>query len=140
MVLTGKYEHSVDSKNRLFIPAKHREILGESFMITRSTDRCLSVRSMVEWEKYTAKLNELPATEMRGVLRFIYSNAQSATPDGQGRIILTPEQMAFAGIRKNAVIIGVGDHAEIWSEENWKEQTEKENLEDITALLIRLGM
>lgn len=140
MVLTGKYEHAIDAKNRLFIPAKHREILGMSFMITCGTDHCLTVYSMEEWEKLSQKMEALPATQARQILRFIYSNAQAAQPDSQGRVILTPDQIAFAGIEKNAVVIGVGNHAEIWSAENWAKQKEDTKLEDITEMLISLGM
>ena len=140
MVLTGKYAHTLDSKNRVFIPAKHRDILGVNFMITCGTDHCLSVYSMEEWEKYTKKIEELPATQARAFIRFIYSNAQMAQPDAQGRVLLTPEQVAYAGIVKDAVIIGSGNHAEIWSAENWQKTSEATSAEEITELMIQLGM
>jgi len=140
VVLTGKYEHNLDSKNRLFVPAKHRDILGESFMITCGSDRCLSVYSMEEWEKYTKKIEELPATQARAMIRFIYSNAQTAQPDGQGRVVLTPDQIAYAQIEKGAVIIGSGNHAEIWSADNWQRQSDMMNPDDMTELMIQLGM
>ena len=140
MVLTGKYEHTLDSKNRLFIPAKHRELLGDSFMITCGSDHCLSVYSMEEWEKYTKKIEELPATQARTFIRFIYSNAQTAQPDAQGRVLLTADLVAFAQLQKDAVIIGSGNHAEIWSASNWQAQTEATSPEDITELMIQLGL
>ena len=68
-MLMGKFTHNLDAKNRLFIPSKHRDQLGESFVITRNIDKCLSVFSMEEWEKYTDKLEQLPSTQAREIAR-----------------------------------------------------------------------
>lgn len=138
LMLVGKYRHSLDGKNRLFIPAKHREQLGEKFVITRNVDQSLSVYSMEEWEKYTEKLSVLPKTQARTIARFIYSNASEVVPDSQGRVIITPELKEFAAIEKNAVIVGCGDYSEIWSEERWNEQNGEEEIEDVKALMMSL--
>ena len=97
-MLMGKFTHNLDAKNRLFIPAKHRDQLGETFVITRNIDKCLSVFSMEEWEKYTDKLEQLPSTQAREIARFIYSNAADVQPDSQGRVLIPAELLAYAGI------------------------------------------
>ena len=108
-MLTDRFEHSLDGKNRLIIPAKHREQLGPVFMITQSIDNCLQVYSMEEWKKYSDKLDALPNKKLAAVRRFIYSNASEVTPDSQGRVVISPALKKFAGIEKNVVIVGRGD-------------------------------
>lgn len=139
-MLVGKYNHTVDAKNRIFIPVKIKEKLGSSFIITYNVDKCLSLYSEKEWEAYTARFNELPKTQTRNIIRFIFSNASEVVPDSQGRVILSQEFMDYAQIGKNAVIIGVNDHAEIWSEENYNAMYDQEMREDIAAQMIELGL
>jgi len=139
-MLTEKFYHSLDPKNRIIIPVKHRVQLGESFVITQSVDGCLIVYSMDEWEKFTAKLALLPRSKMAKVRRFIFSNASEVTPDSQGRVILTPELIAFAGIDKNAVIVGCGSYDEIWSLERWNAENGEENIAEISELMMELDI
>lgn len=138
-MLMGKFTHNLDAKNRLFIPSKHREQLGETFVITRNIDKCLSVFSMEEWEKYTDKLEQLPSTQAREIARFIYSNAAEAQPDGQGRVLIPADLLAYAGIQKSAVIVGCGHRAEIWAEEIWTENSTNEQADALKDLMISLG-
>lgn len=138
-MLMGKFVHSLDAKKRLFIPAKHREQLGETFVITRNVDKCLSVFSLPEWEKYTEKLESLPSTQAREIARFIYSNAAEVQPDSQGRVLLPAELLDYAGIEKSAVVVGCGRHAEIWSEELWNERNSGEATGSLTEKMIELG-
>ena len=138
-MLMGRFVHTLDAKKRLFIPAKHREQLGESFVITRNVDKCLSVFSMDEWEKYTDKLEQLPSTQAREIARFIYSNATEVQPYGQGRVLVPADLVAYAGIQKGAVIVGCGRRAEIWAEEIWSENSENEQSDALKDLMISLG-
>ena len=138
-MLMGKFTHNLDAKNRLFIPAKHREQLGETFVITRNVDKCLSVFSMEEWIKYTDKLEQLPSTQAREIARFIYSNAAEVQPDGQGRVLIPADLLSYAGVQKSAVIVGMGRRAEIWAEEIWTEKNNSEQSEALTELMISLG-
>ena len=138
-MLMGKFSHSLDAKKRIFIPAKHREQLGETFIITRAVDRCLSVFSLEEWEKYTAKLSELPSIQTRQIIRFIYSNAAEVQPDAQGRVLIPADLLDYAEISKNAVVVGCGNHAEIWSEEKWNENNNIESTEAMIGQMIELG-
>ena len=138
-MLMGRFVHNLDAKKRLFIPAKHRDQLGESFVITRNVDKCLSVFSMTEWEKYTNKLENLPSTQAREIARFIYSNAADVQPDAQGRVLIPLELLEYASITKSAVVVGCGSHAEIWAEELWNERNSAEKAELVTAQMIELG-
>ncbi|MBR5452888.1 MAG: division/cell wall cluster transcriptional repressor MraZ [Clostridia bacterium] len=137
--LVGHYSHTVDDKNRVFIPAKHRDQLGESFMITQLFDKCISVYSMNEWDKLTDKINELPQIEARDILLFLFSNAVDVQPDKQGRIILSQELREYAEIEKNAVVVGAGNHVEIWSDKNWADKKSQMNAADILGKLKNLG-
>ncbi len=138
-MLMGRFVHTLDAKKRLFIPAKHREQLGESFVITRNVDKCLSVFSMEEWERYTDKLEQLPTTQAREIARFIYSNAAEVQPDAQGRILIPGDLLEYAGIIKSAVVLGCGRRAEIWAEETWNEKNNAEASGSLTDLMISLG-
>ena len=140
MTLVGEFHHALDAKNRLFIPAKYREELGESFYITRKTEKCLAVYSEEEWGKFTQKLNMLPDSKVGPLKQFIYSKTINVVPDSNGRVVLTPALTAYADIVKNVVIIGVGDHAQIWSEEAWSAKEQTVDLAAIADLLAQVGL
>ncbi len=117
MNLLGTFSNTLDAKNRVFFPAKFREDLGPSFVITVNLDKCLSVYSLDEWEKYTEKLKSLPKTKVLEITRFICGLAMNATPDAQGRVMLTRELVEYASLKpgKDGVtFIGCGDRVEIW--------------------------
>ena len=135
MLFVGEHKHSLDAKNRLFIPAKYRDMLGDSFYITRKMEKCLAIYSESEWSKLTDKLNTLPDSVVGSIKQFLYSKTISVSPDSQGRVVLPPELLTYAGIEKNTVIIGVGDHLQIWSDGLWEE---KENAIDTAALMEQL--
>lgn len=139
-VLTGKYYHSLDAKNRLIIPAKLKEQLGETVTILRGSDRCLTVYSAEEWENYARKISELPKTQVRQITRYIYSNSIEVTPDSQGRVQLPPEMLEFAGITKSIITVGCGKYAEIWDEETWKKLNLDDEPENFNDLLLELGL
>lgn len=134
----GEYSHALDAKNRIFIPAKYREELGETFVITKSVDKCLTVYTMAEWEKLKEKLDSLPATKSRQIKRFMFANATDVQCDSQGRVLLSAPLREYAGIEKNTVIIGVGSYLEIWDEEAWLLERSKENAEDIAQMMEEL--
>ena len=104
-MLTGKYSHSLDAKNRLIIPAKLKEQLGDTITILRGSDKCLTVYSAEEWEKYAQKISELPKTKVRELTRYLYSNSIEVQPDPEGRVMLPAEMLGYAGITKNIVTV-----------------------------------
>ena len=140
-MLTGEFTHSVDSKNRMFVPAKFREELGESFVISKSVrGNYLHVLSLSEWEAYLAPIKALPRSQSADTLRYLNRSAMIVTPDSQGRVVLSQALLEYAGITKNAVVIGCGDYAEIWSEESDNSALESVDPEAIRKTLEEFGL
>lgn len=123
----GEYEHSLDAKGRLIIPAKLRSGLGERFIATKGLDNCLFVFPMKEWEKFTAKLEELPFTraDVRAFARQFFAGATECEPDPQSRILLPQNLRDHARIDKDVIIIGAMTRVEIWSRHGWEEYNQK---------------
>ena len=120
-MLIGEYHHSIDEKGRLTIPSKIRYDLGESFIVTRGLDNCLFIYPKNEWEAIITKYKELPNTrDARNFMRFFLSGALEGEFDKQGRINIQTPLINYASLKKDCIIIGVNDHAEIWSKENWE--------------------
>ena len=140
-MFSGEYRHSLDAKNRLFIPAKHREELGESFMVAKSIrENCLKVYSMPEWDKYIEPILKMDRKDSEVILRTLHRNAAQVSPDAQGRIVLPTSLIEHAKIVKGAVVVGCGTYAEIWSEEEYSATIEEENFADIRAALESFGL
>ena len=110
--VTGQYQHTIDAKGRLFIPAKLREELGDTFYVTMGMDSCLSIYSDASWARFTEKFESLPYTKTKA-MRPLFANAAKCEPDSQGRIVVPAKLRKYAGLEKDAVIIGVNDRAEI---------------------------
>lgn len=118
----GEYRHNVDEKGRMIIPAKFRDGLGSSFVMTRGLDRCLFVYPSEEWRKLENQLKELPFTkkDARAFTRFFFSGAAECELDKQGRVNIASPLREFAQLEKECVIIGVSNRVEVWSKENWE--------------------
>ena len=138
-MLIGEYEHSLDAKGRLIMPAKIREDIGEKFIITKGLDGCLFGFSKNEWNNFEEKLKTLPLTNKnaRDFVRFFLSGAINSEFDKQGRISITSSLKEYAGLTKDCVVIGVGDRLEIWSEDAWQKffQESQEDFSDIAEHL-----
>ena len=120
-MLIGSFEHLLDAKGRVFIPAKWREDVGDSLIVTcglleSQNERCLSGMSAAEWEKLSARFAALPMADVRGqaVRRRLYAMAVSCEIDTQGRILLPAQLREYAGLVKDATLLGVDNHIEIW--------------------------
>ena len=122
MAFYGKHTHTLDAKNRLFVPAKYRPELGETFYIVPRLDSHLAIYTQEKWDKLMEKLNSYPDAKVEGLRRFIFSNSIDVTFDSHGRIMLSAELVAYAHIKKGAIIAGMGDYAEIWAEEEWQDK------------------
>ena len=129
-MLIGEYEHSLDAKGRLIMPAKLRADMGEKFIITKGLDGCLFVFSQNEWSNFESKLKELPLTNKnaRDFVRFFLSGATECEIDKQGRFLLVNTLREYAEITKEVIIIGVGTRLEIWNKEKWKKYNSDENI------------
>ncbi len=140
-MLTGEYRHSLDPKKRLFIPAKQREELGTSFMIVRDLrGPRLKVYSAEAWEAFLAPIRQQERKLAEATMRFLHRDAVLAEPDSQGRVVLTPALIAYAGIAKDAVIVGCGDYAEIWAAETYDAAMNDEDPEALCAELEKFGL
>lgn len=130
--MTGTYEHGLDAKGRLFIPAKLREELGVTFHLSMGIDSCLAIYPQSTWEKFTEKFASLPASKTKFMRRF-FANAVKCELDSQGRIVIPQKLRSYAQLEKDTVIIGVHDRAEIWSAESWYAQEEEEMTPEMMA-------
>lgn len=119
----GEYQHTIDSKGRVSIPARFREELGEHFVTTKGLDNCLFVYPMEEWHRLEQKLKSLPFTraDARAFARFFFSGAVECELDKQGRVLIPQMLREHAKIIKDVVIIGVSTRIEIWAKEVWEE-------------------
>jgi len=137
--VTGTYEHNIDPKGRLFIPAKLREELGTSFYLAMGVDACLAIYPQETWDRFTDKFASLPMSQSKA-MRPLFANACKCDPDTQGRIVVPQKLRQYAGLTKETVIIGVNDRAEIWSAEAWKSQEAEEMTpEKMSACMAALG-
>src|SRR5690606_34637064 len=116
------YQHSIDDKGRLTIPAKFRDALGPTFVITRGLDNCLFVYPQKEWAAMEQKLKALPLmkSDARAFTRFFLAGATECELDRQGRVNIPANLREHAGLDKDCVVIGVSSRVEIWSKENWE--------------------
>ena len=143
-MLIGEYEHSLDAKGRLIMPAKLREDMGEKFILTTGLDGCLFGFSMSEWEKFEDKLKSLPITNKnaRNFVRFFLSGATECELDKQGRFLIAGKLRDVAKLDKDVTIIGAGTRIEIWDKAKWEEHNSEENLsiEEIEQNMEDLGI
>ena len=117
----GQYNHTIDAKGRVFVPAKFRETLGEQFVVTMGLDGCLFVYPNDQWEQFANQLKSLPGTkEARQLQRYFLAGAADLEADKQGRILIPPHLREHAALDKNVIFVGVLGKIEIWSEERWK--------------------
>lgn len=117
----GTYYNSIDLKNRLIVPSKHRDQLGGKCVLTKGLDTCLYIYTMVDWEKQMEKIAALPESDpkIRAFIRHFCSNAAECEFDKQGRIIIPAELKEYAKIDKELVTMGAMKKIEIWSKEVW---------------------
>lgn len=138
-ILISEYQHNIDEKGRLFIPAKLRVDLGEKFIVTRGDDGCLLVYSMKEWQLQEEKIRAMPLSKSKGLLRYFFASAVEVEVDKQGRVLIPANLRTHAGLEKEVVIIGVLVRVEIWSKDKWEELCSKVTDESITASMEELG-
>ncbi len=140
-MLGGEYQHSLDLKNRIFIPAKLREELGQTFVVAKDIrEKCLKVYSLEGWENYIAPLKEQKRKLSEKILRFLHASLSQVTPDSQGRIVLPQELVEHASIDRNVVVVGCGDYGEIWSQEIYETMKQEIDLEEMISELEELGL
>ena len=139
-MLMGKYNNSIDAKNRMIVPSKCRDDLGYKCVLTKGDDLCLYIYPMCEWDKVREKLAALPTSDklIRAYVRKVYSNAVECEVDKPGRLTIPTELREYAGIDKDIVTVGMIDKLEIWSAAQWKDNESTENEETDAAKLEEL--
>ncbi len=119
----GEYQHTLDDKGRIAVPAKFRQLLRKGMVVTKGLDVCLFVYPNAEWEKLVAKLAVLPLAKAntRAFSRLMLAGAMDVELDGQGRVTVPEYLRQFARLNKQVVIAGVYNRLEIWDEKTWDE-------------------
>jgi MraZ protein len=117
----GRFEHSVDNKGRVAVPARFRDKLSGELIITRGNDRCLYLFTQEAWEPLAAKLNALPTgdADARNLRRAVFSAAEPVEMDKQGRMMIPSHLLHYSGITTNVAILGLGSYIEIWDQQAW---------------------
>ncbi len=127
----GEYEHTIDAKGRVAVPAKFRGQLDRGAVLSKGMGKCLSVYTMARWEEKSTALAESKIDEdLRDFERRIYPSASEVELDGQGRMIIPAKLRAYAGLTTEVTIAGVRDHIEIWDRKNWQEYQQRLDSED----------
>lgn len=143
-MLIGEYQHNLDPKSRLIMPAKFREDMGCHFYVTKGLDRCLRAYSYDEWSKYMEKINVLPDSDKMARLfkREVLANSSECETDKQGRILIPSKLKEYAGIEKEVVIIGQSTYIEFWSKDNWDnyQSDEELSLDDLAQMMSSYGL
>lgn len=137
-MLIGEYQHNIDLKGRVAVPAKFRDDLGALFYITKGLDNCLFVLPQDEWNRLIDKIKALPISKARGLQRFFFSGAAEVVPDKQGRILIPTQLREHAKLDKEVTFIGTSSRVEIWNSSKWAEfnsELTQENIEEAMDML-----
>jgi MraZ protein len=121
-MLIGEHKHTLDSKNRLSLPARFRKEIGKKVIVTRGLENCLFLFSEVSWQKVVAKLESLPlgSLQSRGLSRFILAGGSEVEVDKAGRILIPELLKEFAKLQRQVVLTGIADRVEIWDGKIWE--------------------
>lgn len=117
----GEYNHTIDTKGRVILPAKFRELLGEQIIITKGLDGCLAGYHIDEWRILEDKIKQLPNAKSRNLKRFLFSSASNVPIDKQGRILIAQNLRGYAGLEKEIMITGTSSNIEIWDKQKWED-------------------
>ena len=143
-MLIGEYQHTIDTKKRLALPAKFRKELGKTVIITKGLENCLVVYPEKEWKVMSEKLGKLPASqiEARTYARIMLAGAMEVTIDQLGRILVPDDLKKYASLKKNVVVCGLSSRLELWNSEAWEQYKTKaeKNVSDLAAKLGELGI
>ncbi|MDK2809254.1 MAG: transcriptional regulator MraZ [Clostridiales bacterium] len=137
----GEYNHSIDTKGRIIVPAKFRELLGDTFVVSLGLDGCLFLYPINEWERFVEQLKNLPGNkEARQLQRYFMAGAADIEVDKQGRILLPVKLREAAALEKDVVFVGVLSKIEIWSKERWESNNTFDNMDDIAENMSSFGL
>jgi len=143
-MLIGQYEHTIDNKKRLALPAKFRGELGDKVIVTKWLEGCLAVFTEAEWKPWSEKLVSMTVSqaEARSFARTILAGAMEVALDKLGRILVPDYLKNYAGLKKNVIICGLSNRLEVWDSEKWEKynsQAEK-GVDEIVSKLGGMGI
>lgn len=117
----GEYQHTLDPKGRVVLPAKFREQLADGCVITKGQERCLYVFPLDRWETEVERVNTLPRTDARArkLARSFFAGADQQSPDKQGRVQIPANLRTYGDLTKDLTVVGVADYIEIWDTATW---------------------
>ena len=138
----GKYNHTIDTKGRLIVPSKFRDLLGDEFVVTKGADGCLVVYDNNGWKAFEETLQEMPMNrkDVRQVARFFLAGAADGEVDKQGRILIPTDLRDYAGLEKEVVLIGMADKIEIWSKDRWEDASADQDVADTLEKMAEWGI
>lgn len=139
-MLIGEFQHNIDAKGRVIVPARFREDLGETFYVAKGLDKCLFVFPPAEWARLQARICAMPISKARKLQRFFFSGAAELVPDRQGRVLIPQPLREYAGLVKDVTFIGAGGRAELWSTERWTAFNADLNEESIAEAMDELEL
>ena len=139
-MLIGEFQHNIDAKGRVIVPARFREDLGETFYVAKGLDRCLFVFPPAEWARLQARICAMPISKARKLQRFFFSGAAELVPDRQGRVLIPQPLREYAGLTKDVTFIGAASRAELWNTERWTAFNADLNEESIAEAMDELDL
>ena len=142
MAFSGTFDYTLDAKNRLTVPAKFRTSLSESVVITKGTEKCLSIWPRQDFEDFVAAAlaGTQPLDPKRDAIkRYFFSNSFETELDSAGRVMVPAKHLTHAGLGKEVVVNGVGDRIEIWDRETWTTYNDRLDISDLAALFTEAG-
>lgn len=136
----GEYHITIDDKGRFAVPVKFRGALAQGAVVTRGLDTSLFVLPLEEWGKLADKIGSLPLGQAnsRAFARFMLAGAMDVELDSHGRFVVPEYLRTFAGLKKNAVVVGIQNRLEIWDEDAWTAYAKKAEA-DSGAIAEQLG-
>lgn len=138
-MLIGEFQHNIDAKGRVFIPARFREDLGEHFIITKGLDNCLFVYSMSEWQILESKIRSLPMSKSRSLQRFFFAGAADVEADKQGRVVISANLRSYASLERDVMIIGASNRVEIWDLASYRKACDGITSDSVAEAMDELG-
>ena len=141
-MLVGEFQHNIDTKGRVIVPAKFRDELGDKIVITKGLDKCLFIFPETEWSKLETELSELSLSKGRKIQRFFYGGMTECEIDKQGRILVPQNLRDYSELIKDVVFVGLSKRAELWSKDEWDKQNNDfiEDAEDVAIQMEELGI
>jgi len=142
--ILGEFQHSLDDKGRLSIPAKYRGVFADGAVVTRGFEPCLVLYPLAEWDSWAEKVSSLPAgqEDVRQLMRLVFSSATDVELDKLGRINVPAYLRRYAGLNGEATLVGVGTRFEIWDRSRWDQNRDivERQGADIARQLDRYGI